>query len=700
MVSVTQRIKQIKQPRGGYLPVKTFTVTTLDDGQGLNPEESIAASLVGTAVDYLSRFMDGTAVEKAFEISLLGARAMRMEAKAFGLLDDIKGLDDLSIIKACQLAGFDSAFRAGPLSYRPVESIVPDQATITNIRIMVERSLSFFKAFSPVTADGFTMEGAYTATITTGDGDFLTKDTLWDFKVTTSKPNKDHTLQLLSYYLMGMVFYKYLSDKMLFFVAETMEEETESLEEALAVYRKYYEDEETHEDLLAVITDEMSYAIHPDLTFTALVERVNDGSFQLEDLAQGFRDIEQSDELYENLFEDIDLYSKKLGATPQKQNQTVAAVMKELAVLDVAGHAGDMLGDAYEYLIGQFATDSGKKAGEFYTPQPVAKLMTQIAFLGREDKQGFTLYDATMGSGSLLLNAKRYSRQPQTVVYFGQELNTSTYNLARMNMILHGVPIENQFLHNADTLDEDWPTQEPTNFDGVLMNPPYSAKWSASSGFMDDPRFSPFGKLAPKSKADFAFLLHGYYHLKQDNGVMAIVLPHGVLFRGNAEGTIRKALLEEGAIDTVIGLPANIFFNTSIPTTVIILKKNRTNRDVYFIDASKEFDKGKNQNIMTDAHIEKILNAYRSREDMDKFAHLASFEEIVENDYNLNIPRYVDIFEEEEVEPLTEIVAKINQTNATIESQTASLLDMLGQLHGTTPEADEELKAFVKAFKG
>lgn len=203
MVSVTQRIKQIKQPSGGYLPVKTFTVTTLDDSQALNPEESIAASLVGIAVNYLSRFMDGTAVEEAFEISLLGARAMMMEAKVFGLLDYVKGLDDLSIIKACQLAGFDSAFRAGPLFYRPVESIVPDQATIANIRNMVERSLSFFKAFGPVTADGFTMEGAYTATITTGDGDFLTKDTLWDFKVTTSKPNKDHTSQLLIYYLMG-----------------------------------------------------------------------------------------------------------------------------------------------------------------------------------------------------------------------------------------------------------------------------------------------------------------------------------------------------------------------------------------------------------------------------------------------------------------------------------------------------------------
>ena len=501
-------------------------------------------------------------------------------------------------------------------------------------------------------------------------------------------------------YLLGMVFYKYLSDKLLFFVAETMGEEIEDLEQALDIYRRYYEDEETKGDLIDVIKQDLSYAMEPDLTFTNLVLQVNSGTFQLEHLAQGFRNIEQSDELFENLFEDIDLYSKKLGATPQKQNQTVAAVMKELAVLDVAGHAGDMLGDAYEYLIGQFATDSGKKAGEFYTPQPVAKLMTQIAFLGREDQKGFTLYDPTMGSGSLLLNAKRYSHEVGTVSYFGQELNTATYNLARMNMILHGVPIENQFLHNADTLDEDWPTQEPTNFDGVLMNPPYSAKWSAADGFLQDPRFSSFGALAPKSKADFAFLLHGFYHLKLAGGVMAIVLPHGVLFRGNAEGKIRKALLEEGAIDTVIGLPANIFFNTSIPTTVIILKKDRTSRDVFFIDASKEFDKGKNQNIMTDAHISKILKVYQDREDVDKFAHLASFEEIVENDYNLNIPRYVDTFEEEEVVPLTEIVANINRTNSEIASKTADLVDMLGQLRGTTPEADAELKAFLEAFKG
>ena len=304
-----------------------------------------------------------------------------------------------------------------------------------------------------------------------------------------------------------------------------------------------------------------------------------------------------------------------------------------------------------------------------------------------------------MGSGSLLLNAKKYSHKPNTVAYFGQELNTSTFNLARMNMILHGVPIENQKLHNADTLDEDWPTQEPTNFDAVLMNPPYSAKWSADAGFLQDPRFSPFGKLAPKSKADFAFPLHGYFHLKQDGGVMAIVLPHGVLFRGNAEGAIRKHLLEEGAIDTVIGLPANIFFNTSIPTTVIILKKDRQERDVYFIDASKEFTKGKNQNIMEDSHLEKILEAYRKRKDSDKFAHLASFEEIEENDFNLNIPRYVDTFEEEEVASLTEIVANIKTTNQAIEEKTSELMAMLGQLKGTNPESQKELDDFLKDLK-
>lgn len=495
-------------------------------------------------------------------------------------------------------------------------------------------------------------------------------------------------------YLLGLVFYKYLSDNMLRYVSVLLEEETEDLQVAQNLYVKACEDTDIKEDLLEELQDEFSYTIEPQLTFTAQVNAIHDGSFQLEDLVQGFRDIEQSSEVFENLFEDIDLYSKKLGVSPQKQNKTIADVMKELSVLNMAGHAGDVLGDAYEYLIGQFASESGKKAGEFYTPQPVAKLMTQIVLQGKENQKGFSVYDPTMGSGSLLLNAKKYSNESGTISYFGQELNTSTYNLARMNMILHGVSTANQDLRNADTLDQDWPTEEPTNFDAVLMNPPYSANWSADKGFLEDVRFSTYGVLAPKSKADFAFLLHGYYHLK-DSGVMAIVLPHGVLFRGGGEGKIRKVLLENGAIDTVIGLPANIFFNTSIPTTVIILKKDRPTKDVLFIDASQGFEKAKNQNTLTDEHIDDILEAYAKRENKEKYAYVAEFEEIVENDYNLNIPRYVDTFEEEEDIPLEIISTKIQQTKKDLTHAENELFDMLNELHGTTEEADKELQAFI-----
>ena len=245
-----------------------------------------------------------------------------------------------------------------------------------------------------------------------------------------------------------------------------------------------------------------------------------------------------------------------------------------------------------------------------------------------------------MGSGSLLLNAKKYASEPNYIKYYGQELNTSTYNLARMNMFLHGIVPENQTLRNGDTLDGDWPTGEETDFHMVLMNPPYSAKWSAAAGFLQDERFSDYGVLAPKSKADYAFLLHGLYHLKS-NGTMAIVLPHGVLFRGAAEGKIREKLLRSGNIYAVIGLPANLFYNTSIPTCIIVLKKHREGRDVLFIDASKKFDKGKKQNAMTDEHIDAVLNLYNDRKTVEKESYLASFEDIEKNDFNLNIPRYV-----------------------------------------------------------
>lgn len=500
-------------------------------------------------------------------------------------------------------------------------------------------------------------------------------------------------------YLLGLVFYKYLSDKLLNKVVRELEENAETLQDKLAVYLATWEDPDQSQDLVELLESELGYVIPPHLTFTYLVNQANIQKFQLEDLKEGFNKIEQSNEAFEDLFSDIDLNSRKLGPTVQRQNATIATIMKELESIQIPDHAGDILGDAYEYLIGQFASDSGKKAGEFYTPQAVSKLMTQIVIHGKEDKKGFTVYDPAMGSGSLLLNVKHYSNEPNTVEYYGQELNRSTYNLARMNMVLHDVPVENQKLHNADTLDQDWPTDEPTDFDGVLMNPPYSANWSADKGFLQDPRFSSFGVLAPKSKADFAFLLHGYHHLKQTTGVMAIVLPHGVLFRGNAEGKIRQRLLEEGAIDAVIGLPSNIFFNTGIPTTILILKKNRTTRDVLFIDASKKFEKGKNQNILTDDHIDEILQAYHARQSIDKFAALASYEQIVENDYNLNIPRYVDTFEEVPVVPLSEISAQLTQIDQEIEQTSTELRALFDQLVGTSPEEDKALKDFLANFQ-
>ncbi|WP_370646137.1 type I restriction-modification system subunit M, partial [Sporolactobacillus sp. STSJ-5] len=351
------------------------------------------------------------------------------------------------------------------------------------------------------------------------------------------------------------------------------------------------------------------------------------------------------------------------------------------------GHNGDVIGDAYEFLISQFASEAGKKAGEFYTPHEVSDMMARIVTIGQESKNLFSVFDPTMGSGSLMLNVRNYLNYPDSVKYHGQELNTTTYNLAKMNLILHGVDKEDMRLRNGDTLNKDWPTDEPYTFDAVLMNPPYSAKWSADTTFLDDSRFNRYGRLAPKSKADFAFLLHGYYHLK-DSGTMAIVLPHGVLFRGAAEGVIRKKLLEDGSIDTIIGMPANLFFGTSIPTTVIILKKNRTSRDVLFIDASKEFTKGKNQNKLTKENINKIVDTYKKREDIEKYAHVASFDEIKENEFNLNIPRYVDTFEEEEPINIIELSKEIVSLNEEIAQSEKEFLKLLDELKVTDESKD------------
>ena len=501
-------------------------------------------------------------------------------------------------------------------------------------------------------------------------------------------------------YLLGLIFYKYLSDKLLEKVVELAGESLDEFSNAdkqTVLYRQLLEDEDTKSDLIETLVDTLGYDIAADHLFNVLTMQANQNTFQLNDLNKAFIDLSTKYVQFNGLFDDVDLKSKKLGADDQQRNVTITEVLKKLNGIDVLGHNGDVIGDAYEFLISQFASEAGKKAGEFYTPHEVSDMMARIAAIGQEDKKLFSVFDPTMGSGSLMLNIRNYLNHPKSVKYHGQELNTTTFNLAKMNLILHGVDNEDIRLRNGDTLNKDWPTDEPYTFDSVVMNPPYSAKWSSDDTFLDDSRFNRYGKLAPKSKADFAFLLHGFYHLK-DSGTMAIVLPHGVLFRGAAEGVIRKKLLEDGSIDTVIGMPANLFFGTSIPTTVIILKKNRTTRDVLFIDASKDFIKGKNQNKLSQENIDRIVETYKKREDVEKFAHVASFEEIKENDFNLNIPRYVDTFEEQEEVDIVELGKELVALNQQIKAAENDFLLMLDEL-AVTDETRDIIEATKAVFR-
>ncbi len=506
-------------------------------------------------------------------------------------------------------------------------------------------------------------------------------------------------------YLLGLVFYKYLSDKYLVKAYDLLAgSEPESLDEAQAAYEQALAkmnaaNPEKAKAYLKSIKNTLHYTLEPGMTFVSMMKDINDKCFSREKLQEAFNKIQASDALFNNLFSDVDLYSTRLGTGDQKQSDTIADVIKVLNEADLIHTEGDVLGNAYEYLIGQFASETGKKAGEFYTPHGPAQILCRIALMGQEEKKGLQVYDPCMGSGSLLLSCLKYAKYKEFIDFYGQELMSSTYNLARMNMFLHGIDPDNQHLHNGDTLDADWPTDEVTEFDAVTMNPPYSAKWTAAEGFKNDDRFMDYGgKLAPKSKADYAFLLHGFYHLRQ-TGTMAIVLPHGVLFRGAAEGTIRQILLENGSIYAVIGLPANMFYNTSIPTCIIVLKKHREGRDVLFIDASKLFQKEKKQNVMKEEHIEKVLELYRNRQTVDKVATLASFEDIKANDYNLNIPRYVDTSEPEPEIDLEALTANIKATNDSIKQKKEELLAMMGELTFNKPETEKAVAGFIKVLQ-
>jgi len=488
-------------------------------------------------------------------------------------------------------------------------------------------------------------------------------------------------------YILGFIFYKYLSEKIENFTNELLKEDG-------ITFTSLDSNNSEHEEILNSLKDDcvqqLGYFLKPNELFSAMAKKGNsdNNNFILDDLTQVLRHIEsstmgtESEDDFEHLFEDLDLTSTKLGRTEEAKNKLIAKVLYHLDNInfELKNHDRDVLGDAYEYLIGQFAAGAGKKAGEFYTPQEVSKILAKLVTVGKTRLK--SVYDATCGSGSLLL---RVAKEVEDVSnFYGQELNRTTYNLARMNMIMHDVHYRKFDIKQEDTLEH--PQHLEHRFEAIVANPPFSANWSANPLHLNDDRFSQYGKLAPSSKADFAFIQHMIYHL-DDNGTMAIVLPHGVLFRGGAEGHIRQYLIEDrNYLDAVIGLPSNIFYGTSIPTCILVFKKCREHSDnILFIDASNDYEKAKNQNYLTNENIEKIIDTYANRKEIEKYSHLASMDEIKENDYNLNIPRYVDTFEEEETIDLDKVSSQLKALEIDMKTTDETIASFCRELNISTP---------------
>ncbi|MES2862763.1 MAG: type I restriction-modification system subunit M [Bacteroidota bacterium] len=488
-------------------------------------------------------------------------------------------------------------------------------------------------------------------------------------------------------YILGFIFYKYLSTKMDLHANKILQPDGLTFQEI----EGHPQEADFMEEIKLDALENLGYFLKPSELFSELAKRGNGGgkhNFILGDLAAVLTHIEQStmgsesEEDFGNLFSDLDLTSHKLGKSESDKNELIVKVLVHLDEIDfdLENTDSDVLGDAYEYLIGQFASGAGKKAGEFYTPQQVSSILAQLVTVGKDKLK--SVYDPTCGSGSLLL---RVAKEVKDVsAFYGQEMNPTTYNLCRMNMIMHDVHYKRFDIKNEDTLER--PQHLDMRFEAIVANPPFSANWSASPLHMTDDRFSAYGKLAPSSKADFAFVQHMVHQL-DDNGTMAIVLPHGVLFRGGAEGHIREYLIKDkNYLDAVIGLPANIFYGTSIPTCILVLKKKRTNtKDVLFIDASQHFEKVKTQNVLRTEDIDKIISTYENRLPENKYSHVAPLSELAENDYNLNIPRYVDTFEEEDAIDLTAITQELRELEAQSKTTDATIAQYCTELGIETP---------------
>ena len=492
-------------------------------------------------------------------------------------------------------------------------------------------------------------------------------------------------------YMLSFLFLRYLSDsyeqsaqKELgseYPIVEFNEESKNLQKNALQVW---YDNNPSDIDLFeGQMRKKIHYVIKPKYLWSSISELSRTQSDELLDtLQKGFKHIETESfgTSFKGLFSEINLDSEKLGKNYSERNALLAKVINTIAKKLSENNAdSDDLGDAYEYLISQFAAGSGQKAGEFYTPQMISTILSRIVTLDCQDpttgkkKRIDKVLDFACGSGSLLLNVRREMKDYAIGKIYGQEKNITTYNLARMNMLLHGVKDTEFEIHHGDSLANDWDILNEQNpakkmqFDAVVANPPFSLRWDPTEETAKDFRFSRYG-VAPKSAADFAFLLHGF-HFLSSNGTMSIILPHGVLFRGGKELDIRKKLLEDDNIDAVIGLPANLFYSTGIPVCILVLKKCRKNDKILFINASGEehYEKGKRQNYLCDKNVDKIVETYQFRKEEPRFSRLVSLAEIKENDYNLNITRYVNLSIDEKPVDLEAVAKQLHETDAKIE---------------------------------
>lgn len=452
-------------------------------------------------------------------------------------------------------------------------------------------------------------------------------------------------------YILGFIFYKFLSDKEVKFLKENdfTKEDIEMISE---------DDQET----VRYVQERIGYFISYENLFSTWIDPSTDFDVaNVRDALSAFSRLIDKNykKVFDKIFQTLETGLSKLGSSAKEQTKAISDLLQLIKDIPMDGKQDyDVLGFIYEYLISNFAANAGKKAGEFYTPHEVSLLMSEIVAEHLKDRKEIKIYDPTSGSGSLLINigksVSKFMNSDDNIKYYAQELKENTYNLTRMNLVMRGILPANISVRNGDTLEEDWPyfdeanpveTYDPLYVDAVVSNPPYSQKWDPS-GKESEPRYANYG-LAPKGKADYAFLLHDLYHVKP-NGIMAIVLPHGVLFRGGEEGTIRKNLIEKNNIDTIIGLPANIFFGTGIPTIIMVLKQKRDNTDVLIIDASKGFVKEGKNNKLRACDIKKITDAIKDRKNIEMFCRVVSRDEIRANEYNLNIPRYVDSSEKAE----------------------------------------------------